>query len=214
MDAYQETFRTWDKIAGLYQEKFMDRREYDESYHRFIHRVGKEQARILEIACGPGNMARFFLAQQPRWKWEGFDVSPNMVELARKNVPHAEFWQMDTRELDGVGLHYDAVVCGFGLPYLSPADTEKLVHDLDKILLPGGMVYMSFVEGKSEDSDFKMSSQGDRVYFYYHEKSQLEKLFLQYHIEVTDSIEVKFPRSENQFETHHILIFKKGNLSV
>lgn len=29
---YQETFETWNKIAGLYEEKFMDLDLYNQSY--------------------------------------------------------------------------------------------------------------------------------------------------------------------------------------
>jgi len=32
MDHYQETFETWNKIASLYQERFMDLDLYNESY--------------------------------------------------------------------------------------------------------------------------------------------------------------------------------------
>lgn len=32
MDRYKETFDTWNKVASLYQEKFMDMSFYDETY--------------------------------------------------------------------------------------------------------------------------------------------------------------------------------------
>jgi cyclopropane fatty-acyl-phospholipid synthase-like methyltransferase len=47
-------------------------------------RVG---ARVLEIGCGPGTIARYL----PRTDYVGFDVSPQYIEMARKRFPQAQF---------------------------------------------------------------------------------------------------------------------------
>jgi cyclopropane fatty-acyl-phospholipid synthase-like methyltransferase len=47
-------------------------------------RVG---ARILEIGCGPGTIARYL----PRAEYVGFDVSSRYIEMARKRFPQAQF---------------------------------------------------------------------------------------------------------------------------
>ena len=41
MDKYQQTFETWNKIATIYQDKFMDLKLYDESYD-FFCRIGNK----------------------------------------------------------------------------------------------------------------------------------------------------------------------------
>ena len=53
MDRYQETFNTWNKVAKLYQDKFMDLDLYDDTYDTFCEAVNIENATILEIGCGP-----------------------------------------------------------------------------------------------------------------------------------------------------------------
>jgi cyclopropane fatty-acyl-phospholipid synthase-like methyltransferase len=47
-------------------------------------RVG---ARILEIGCGPGMIARYL----PRAEYVGFDISSKYIEMARKRFPQAQF---------------------------------------------------------------------------------------------------------------------------
>jgi cyclopropane fatty-acyl-phospholipid synthase-like methyltransferase len=44
-------------------------------------------ARILEIGCGPGTIARYL----PQAAYVGFDVSSKYIEMARKRFPQAEF---------------------------------------------------------------------------------------------------------------------------
>ena len=80
MDSYQETFNTWNKIALLYQDKFMDLDLYNESYDSFCELIPKQQASILEIGCGPGNITQYILTKRPDFIIEGIDVAPNMVK--------------------------------------------------------------------------------------------------------------------------------------
>ena len=55
MDKYKETFKTWNKVASLYEDKFMDLDLYNNTYDYFCELV-KDNAKILEIGCGPGNI--------------------------------------------------------------------------------------------------------------------------------------------------------------
>ncbi len=44
-------------------------------------------ARILEIGCGPGTIARYL----PQAAYVGFDLSSKYIEMARKRFPQAQF---------------------------------------------------------------------------------------------------------------------------
>ena len=63
VDRYKETFDTWNKVANLYQDKFMDLDLYDDTYDTFCEEVNVENATILEIGCGPGNITNIFLTK-------------------------------------------------------------------------------------------------------------------------------------------------------
>ena len=83
VDTYKETFDTWNKVAKLYQEKFMDLDLYDDTYDTFCAELPIENATILEIGCGPGNITKYLLNKRPDFRIEGIDISPNMIELAK-----------------------------------------------------------------------------------------------------------------------------------
>jgi trans-aconitate methyltransferase len=90
VDRYKETFDTWNKVARLYQEKFMDLDLYDDTYDTFCDEVNIENATILEIGCGPGNITKYILNKRPDFIIDGIDISPNMIELAKTNNPTAD----------------------------------------------------------------------------------------------------------------------------
>ena len=210
MDKYKETFQTWNKVAHLYQDKFMDLDLYNESYDFICNSVAKNKAKVLDVGCGPGNISKYLLAKRPDFDILGIAVAPNMIELAKKNNPSAEFIVMDSRNSNEIESKFDAVICGFCLPYLSESDTEKLVQDCYNLLNENGLLYISFVEGNPEESGFISSSSGERVFFHFHDLNELQKLLTSSGFEKQNVIKVEYPKSENEVEIHTIVIsFKK-----
>lgn len=208
MDKYKETFETWNKIASLYQDKFMDLSLYDETYDFFLGTLKQDQLNIFEIGCGPGNITKYLLSKKPNLRIEGIDIAPKMVELAKLNNPSANFKVMDTRKLEEVNEKFDAVMCGFCLPYLSESDCSKLVYDTGKTLTVNGILYLSFIEGQPSQSGYISGSTGDRTYFYYHTLEGIKNQFLKNDFEVVKLFQVKYPKGDD-FEIHTILIAKK-----
>ncbi|MEO6038665.1 MAG: class I SAM-dependent methyltransferase, partial [Saprospiraceae bacterium] len=141
----------------------------------------------LEIACGPGNITRYILAKRPDFRIEAIDLAPNMVELARKNNPTADFKIMDAREIDQLTGPYDAILCGFCMPYLSKADCAKLIADCAGLLDQEGIFYFSTMEGEDEQSGYESSSDGQhRAYIHYHQADYLQERLEAYNFELLD----------------------------
>ena len=57
----------FDKQADLYRKKFMDLTMYDDSYREFCDLLTPGRARVLDAACGPGNVSRYLMAQGLIW---------------------------------------------------------------------------------------------------------------------------------------------------
>ena len=210
MNHQKETFETWDKLAGLYEEKFMDMDLYNETYDYLCDSSLRQQAKVLEIGCGPGNIAKYLLAKRPDFDILGIDTSPNMIELAAKNNPHSRFQVMDAREISQLHTQFDLIVCGFCLPYLSSAECQQLIDDAGRMLLPNGMLYLSFVEGDPDLSDYKSSGSG-RVFFHYHRLDTILHYLESAHLNDIRTLKVNFKRSETEVEEHSILLARKNS---
>ncbi|OJV51266.1 MAG: hypothetical protein BGO31_05370 [Bacteroidetes bacterium 43-16] len=205
-DAAQETYNTWNKIGDLYQEKFMHLDLYNESYDLFCSYIKASPAHVLEIGCGPGNICNYLSGQRPDLKILGTDFAPNMVALAQKNNPQADFKVLDARKIKELDQKFEAIISGFCLPYLSPEEVKSLLEDTKTMLQPGGIIYLSFVAGKPEQSGMVTGSTGDRLYFYYHPAEDLIHLLKGNGFRVLKQIEVDYQRQQDQKETHSILI--------
>src|SRR5437016_8972835 len=109
MDTYKETFETWNKVASLYEDKFMYLDIYNETYDVFCNSISKDNPNILEIGCGPGNITKYLLSKREDFHIDGIDIAPNMIELAKKNNPTANFSVMDSRRINELDKFYDEI---------------------------------------------------------------------------------------------------------
>lgn len=206
---YKETFATWNKIASLYQDKFMDLDLYNDTYDFVCSSIGKANPKILEIGCGPGNITKYLLSKRPDFDIFGIDIAPNMIELASKSNPKASFAVMDSRQINEIKTKYDGIVCGFCLPYLSPSDGQKLISDCYHLLKENGLIYLSFVEGDPSKSGFQVGSSGDRIYFYFYDLEDLKTQFAENNFEELQIFKVEYKKSETEIEIHTILTARK-----
>lgn len=196
-------------MAKLYQDKFMDMNLYDDSYDSFCEKTGSENAEILDIGCGPGNITKYLLNKMPGFRITGVDVSPNMIALAKVNNPTAAFTVMDCREIDQLPTKFDGIVCGFCLPYLSRPDCAKLVKDCACLLNDHGIVYLSFVEGEYSHSGFLAASTGDRTFFHFHSLDSLTKELTRNQFDIIEVFNKSYKRNDATEEVQTIIIAKK-----
>jgi len=210
MDSYQTNSDTWNKLAAVYQDKFVDMDLYDATYDTFCGLLEKPHPKVLEIGCGPGNVTRYLLAKRPDFKIEAIDIAPNMVKLAARNNPAAKFRIMDCREIDKLADKFDAVMCGFCMPYLSKEDCAKLIKDCAFLLNSGGVVYFSTIEGDYFQSGYETDSSGQhKMYVYYHQEDHIAKELKENGFELIDLIRKYYPKQDGTCDTHMIFIAKK-----
>lgn len=206
MDSYKETFETWNKVAKLYEERFMDLDLYNDTYDAFCEKLTKKDPTVLEVGCGPGNITKYLLSKRPDLIIEGIDISPNMIALAKTNNPPANFKVMDSRNIATIKRKYDAIVCGFCIPYFSESDLTKFIRNCKNLMSNNGILYLSFVEGEQSLSGFQTGSSGDRTFFYYHSLKKLEKELNKNSFTNIKVIHKTFIKRDRSEEVHTILL--------
>jgi len=212
MDKLATTITTYNNCAVAFQDKFMSMNLYNKSYDRFCDRVEKANPRILEIGCGPGNITKYLLSNRPDFNILAIDLAKKMVELAKKNNPMADFRVMDCRDILSLNEKFDAIVCGFCMPYLSNEECSKLIADMAALLNPGGIIYFSTMEGADTRSGFETTSFSgeNQVYVYYHQPEFLRNQLVRCGFENIELLIQKYPESDGTFTND--LIFLAGKI--
>ncbi len=178
MERYLTTIKTFDSVAEQYLEKFKGFSLYQPSYDAFLQALNPGQTRILEVACGPGQVSHYLLQQRPALAIKGIDMAPNMVSLAKTLNPQANYSIMDCRDIKQLKTPFDAIMCGFCVPYLAKSDTMQLIQDMADLLPTDGLLYLSTTTGDPAQSGYQTSqSAAGAVYIEYHAiKDILEQL--------------------------------------
>lgn len=208
MDKSKIAVDIFNKNANLYQDKFMDVNLYGKSLDLFCSTL-KKDAEILELACGPGNITKYLLDKRADFKILGTDLAPNMVALAKINNPTAEFKVMDCREINKLEKKYDAIMCGFCLPYLSKEEAIKLIADASQLLKAGGVIYISTMEDDYAKSAFKKGSTCEEIFMHYHQADYLTQALKENKFMVIDLKRQDYPEKDGTKTTDLILIAEK-----
>lgn len=208
MDKYKITATTWNKVARLYEEKFMYLNLYDDTYDCLCDLL-KPNAEVLDVGCGPGNITKYILSKRTDVNVLGVDVSENMVALARNNCTDASFEVMDIRDIKRLENKFDCVVAGFCLLYLVKEDLELFISSSVQLLNASGYLYISVVEGDYSRSGFETGSTGDGTYVYYYDTTCLLKLLNNNGFELISKFKKNYTSSAGISSTHLILIAKK-----
>ena len=160
MDKSRVAKEIFNEGAEVYEEKYMELALYHDALNAFCALLPRKNAYILDAACGPGNISRYLSSQLADCNILGIDLAPNMLALARKNIPKGVFKEIDCRAISQLGQQFDGIICGFGLPYLSKDEAIQFIKDASQLLRPGGVLYLSTMEGAYSQSGFRSPSSG------------------------------------------------------
>jgi SAM-dependent methyltransferase len=158
---------TFSKLAERYAEKYFHLDLYDRYLERFVKRIESQNASVLDVACGPGNVAGYLAKVRPDLKLVGVDLAEGMIKQARLRVPSAEFLVKDCRHVDELEQVFDAAAFAFGLSYLTNDDANRFFHSLNAVLADSATLYLSTITGAARWSGFETSGSGERVYIEY-----------------------------------------------
>jgi ubiquinone/menaquinone biosynthesis C-methylase UbiE len=119
-------------------------------------------ARTLDVGSGTGRPTAAALVKAGHAVL-GVDVSPVMVELARRQVPEAEFRHADVRELPLEAESFDGVCVFFSLLQMTRAEQSAVLRRLALALRPGGHLVLATVPADVEDVEVVFMGQPVRA---------------------------------------------------
>jgi ubiquinone/menaquinone biosynthesis C-methylase UbiE len=107
-----------------------------------------DKGSVLDVGCGPGIYAP--LVRQLGHNYIGIDISPKMIEVARKRFAScADFEICDALHLPFKECSFDAVLCLGMFEYISPGEEESYLRELRRVVKPEGVIVLSYLNVKS-----------------------------------------------------------------
>jgi SAM-dependent methyltransferase len=140
----------WDRNAAGYDE--FDLPLTDQAFTPLLDSIGDLSGRrVLELASGTGHLAARAVAKGATVV--GIDAAPNMIELARQNVPEAaEFHEGNAEALPFEDGSFDAVLSSFG--FLHFAHPEDALREAVRVLKAGGSLALTVWQAPDKGNEF------------------------------------------------------------
>ena len=188
------TLGYWDKI---YHDLAPSKPLYDNWLDKYEGMLKQSiDTPIIDLGCGKGNNALYLTER--KFKVIACDQSQVAIELINTYVPQAATKVFDINK----GLPFDSasakiIIADLSLHYFSWSDTEKIISDIQRVLLPEG--YLLARLNSTNDTEH-FAGQGTLIEDNYYgvngthkrffEKTQIDKFFKDWRIDYVEEYQL------------------------
>ena len=147
-DVTQPIRESYDKIADAYARELFGELAHKprdrELLDRFAARVhGRGQ--ICDMGCGPGQVARYL--HDAGASVFGLDLSPRMVEAARRLNPDISFREGNMMDLNLPDAALAGVAAFYAIVNIPEESLASVFREIHRVLEPGGLLLTAFHVG-------------------------------------------------------------------
>lgn len=137
----------WDTLATHYDQLYCDRWSMLENVEvrNYLARILSPECSVLDLGCGTGLAYEIISTMIEPHRYFGIDISPRMIDLAKKKHPHGSFMVGNMSSLSALRpRRFDAIVAlSSSLSYsCSPSVT---LRDAFTLLNPSGSLLVSML---------------------------------------------------------------------
>jgi len=197
---------SYDLVADEYVRRIFDELKHKPLDRQLLDRFAasvRDVGTACDMGCGPGHVARYLHQQGVRVC--GVDLSPAMVERARRLTPGVEFREGDMMALDAADETWAGIVAFYSIIHIPRADMARTLDELRRVLLPGGTLLLAFHIGDDTVHLDEWWGQDVSVDFFFFRSDEMGGYLRAAGFEVEDIIEREpYPDIEHQSRRTYI----------
>jgi SAM-dependent methyltransferase len=153
---------SYDRVAEEYARHIFDElkdKPLDRQVlNQFAARL-RGQGVVCDLGCGPGQVARYL--HDRGVEVIGVDLSPGMVDCARRLNPGIAFRQGDMVALEAADGAWVGIAAFYSILHIPRPEIPRALRELYRVLRPGGLLLLTFHIG--EETIHKDEWWGQRV---------------------------------------------------
>ncbi len=128
----------YDKVAPYF--KMFRNLFHNEQELKYLVELLPENAQVLDVGCGMGIPVARYLVQQG-YSVTGVDISEKMLELAKQNVPEADFHLYDMNDLDFPDTSFNGITAIYSLFHVPKEKHFKIFQNFHRMLRTKGILF-------------------------------------------------------------------------
>jgi len=155
-DATERVRKDWDSQANKWYEQREAMFAASRPIHEWMvqHLDPRDGQRMLEVAAGPGDTGFLVAPLLGSGRLVSTDLSPSMVDAARKRgaelgITNADYRTLDAQAMDLGDASFDGVLCRWG--FMLMPDPAAALRECRRILVPGGRLVFAVFTGPEKN---------------------------------------------------------------
>ena len=176
LDVISLNKKAWNNVAKRYHDAKY--KSLNPLVEYFCNKL-PENGSILDLGSGSGSpFAKLFL--KDGFDYLGVDISSQMIRIAQKNVPQANFMELSMTDLKFENK-FDGVFSSYSMLLLTPQLFKDVAKRIARSLKIGGLFYLSLneprVKNSNLDEDVICEIMGETMYSRAYTKEEILNVF-------------------------------------
>lgn len=147
MQSTDELRSTYNRIAHDYHQDHLTD-TWDDDYFSYFAEAIAPRGRVLDLGCRPGTETKRLIANG--FEVEGFDLSDELLVIAREQNPHAKFIQGDMRSLPYADESFDGVFAKASLLHIPKQDMDTVLQEIHRVMKPKAIVHVAVKKARGD----------------------------------------------------------------
>ena len=142
---------------------------------------------VADLGCGPGHIAKYL--HERGVNIVGVDLSPAMVQTARKLVSGVEFNAGDMHKLNFPDAALAGIVAFYSIVHFEPSELEQVFRECRRVLADDGLMLLAFHIGDETVHLDEMWGKPVNLDFCFHQPDDVITSLKSANLIVTESVE-------------------------
>jgi ubiquinone/menaquinone biosynthesis C-methylase UbiE len=139
---------SYDRLAEEYTRRIADELQHKPLDRQLLDRFAKQtkgRGEVCDMGCGPGHVARYL--RDAGASVFGLDLSPGMLEQARKMNPDIPFREGNMLALDIPDGSLAGIAAFYAIVNIPKRSLPLVLREMQRFLRPGGLLLLAFHTG-------------------------------------------------------------------
>jgi ubiquinone/menaquinone biosynthesis C-methylase UbiE len=206
---------SYDQLADEYARRIFDELKHKPLDRELLDRFAAEvsgHGEVCDMGCGPGQVACYL--RDAGITVFGLDLSPKMLEEARRLSPDIQFREGNMMALDLQDGTLAGITAFYAIVNLPKGYLPSVFREMDRVLRPGGLLLLAFHSGNSVLHEEELWGRSISMDFFLFQPSEIRQCLEAAGLVVEELIEREPYAPEVEYQSRRAYIFARKPGSV
>jgi len=200
---------SYDRIADEYTRRIFNELEHKpfdrELLNRFAAQV-RDRGKVCDMGCAPGHVARYL--HEAGTRVFGLDLSPRMIENARKLNPDLTFRVGNIMDLDLEDATLAGIAAFYSIVNIPKESLPLAFREMARVLQPDGQLFLAFHMGDGVTGENELWGHPISMEFFFFRPAEVQRDLELAGFAIEDIIE-REPYPDVEYQSRRAYIFAR-----